>query len=63
MPLGIGASCRKQRLGEGGTIGFRKTETNLANFIYGTNSGLVLRRSLSEMALRLSRPEQILSKS
>jgi len=61
MPLGIGARCRKQRLGEGGTIRFRKTETNLAIFIYRINSGLVLRRRLSEMVPRLSRPDQILS--
>jgi len=39
MQLGIGARCRGQRLGEGGTIRFRKTGTK-AIFIYGTNSGL-----------------------
>ena len=30
----------KQRLGKGGTIRFRKTGTDLAMFMYGTNSGL-----------------------
>ena len=29
----------RQRLGEGGTICIRKTGTNLAFFMYGTNSG------------------------
>ena len=54
MQLGVGARCRGQRLGEGGTIR-RKT---------GTNSGLArleLWHSVPEMVLSPSKPEQILS--
>jgi len=62
--------ARYRRKSYGGTIRFLKTGTSVAIFIYGTNFGLarlqlkwlwMLRRSLPEMAQRVSKTEPILS--